>query len=195
MTDADPSRGARLLARASSGDPPAAAELQQAVYDELRQLAGRAFAGQAAGHTLEPTVLVHEAYLRMIGRDQSDWKSHTHFCAVAAKAMRQILVDHHRRGQAEKRGADWQRVTLDPSGMLQAGIGIDAMALEEALHELRRLDERQCRVVELRFFAGLEVAEVAAALGVSVSTVEAEWRHARAWLRRQLHHSDSTPSD
>lgn len=176
----------RLLESAAGGDSGAAEELVPHVYSQLRALAGGIFRQQAPDHTLQPTALVHEAYLRLVDAEQVDWKSQSHFKAVASKAMRQILIDHHRRRNAAKRGGDWERCTLSGLGNDLPQEDVEFLALHEALTQLQELDERQARVVELRFFSGLNMEEIAHVLEVSKTTVEGEWRHARAWLSRQL---------
>jgi len=175
-----------ILKDMEGGDPSAAARLLPHVYDELRDQAERLFRGRQAGHTLQPTALVHEAYLRLVDQARADWKSRAHFIAVAAKAMRQILVDHYRSRKAQKRGGGLRRVTLSGVDVATPPPEVDLLALEEALTRLSGFDERQARVVELRFFGGLSVEEVAEVLGVSKTTVEGEWRSARAWLAREL---------
>lgn len=153
-----------------------------ATYAQLRAIAARYLAGDGAP-TLQPTALVHEAWLR-IGSDEAGgaWKDRSHFCAVAARAMRQALVDHLRRRTADKRGGHWERVTL--SGLPGQGPdeALEVLALERALERLQELDPRQARIVELRYYGGLTVPEVARDLDVSTSTVEKEWRAARAFL-------------
>jgi RNA polymerase sigma-70 factor (ECF subfamily) len=175
-----------LLKRLSAGDTSAADELLPAVYDYLRGLAGRMFRQQPHGHTLEPTALVHEAYLKLIRSEDQTWKDRAHFLAVASLAMRQILHDRARRRRAEKHGGHLQRVSLSPVGALQAEDCVDLEALDGALDRLAQLNERQSRIVELRFFGGLNVKEVGEVLGVSASTVEKEWARTRAWLSREL---------
>ena len=172
-----PSESAAPGAAVQDGD---AAPLE-AVYAQLRALASRYLSGGGAP-TLQPTALVHEAWLRLAGADGAAWRDRSHFCAVAARAMRQALVDHLRRSRADKRGGGLERVTL--TGVLghDPGAGVDVLALEDALAQLHALDARQARIVELRFYGGLSVPEAAECLGVSVSTVEKEWRAARAWL-------------
>jgi len=162
--------------------------LEDEVYRELRAIAGNIFREQAAGHTLQPTALVHEAWLKLASSEGSPaWQSRSHFLAVASKAMRQILIDHHRRRSAHKRGGEGrERITLSGLAIGAATPEIDLLALEEALEKLAELDPRTARVVELRFFGGLTVEEIAEALGVGTTTVEGEWRHARAWLTREL---------
>lgn len=175
-----------LVDLSRAGDEGAGQRLMEAVYEELRRLAGAYLAHQNAGHTLQPTALVHEAFIKLIDHDHAKWNGRAHFFAVAAKAMRHILVDHARARKADKRGGDWGRVTLDAAMMRVGDKGVDTLVVNEALEHLARLDERQSRIVELRFFGGLAVEEVAEVLGVSKSTVEAEWRMARAWLSRRL---------
>jgi len=167
----------------------AAEKLMPLVYDELRRLAHGYLRRERPNHTLESTALVHEAYLRLADQQRVSWRGRTHFLAVGAQMMRRLLVDHARHRGRVKRGRDWQRITLDgaASSLLGRHLGHDELlALDQALTKLAELDERQARVVELRFFSGLEVAEVAEVLGVSKRTVEGYWTHARAWLRREL---------
>lgn len=173
----------RLLAELADGDRAAAERLLPLVYDELRSLAARCMRGQPADHTWQPTALVHEAFLRLSGAEPC--ANRHHFLALAAKAMRQLLVDHARRRSADKRGGGRQRVTL-------AGIGekttpaVDALALDEALRQLARLHPRQAQIIELRFFGGLTIAETARALELGTTTVEDDFVMARAWLAREL---------
>ena len=171
-----------------------AEELFPLVYDELRRLAGFYMARERPGHTLQPTALVHEAYMRLVDQTRTGFKGRTHFLAVGAQVMRRLLVDHARKRGAAKRGLGWRRVTLgldnDPSRL--EGLGSEELLnLDAALHRLAELDEREARIVTLRFFGGLSVEEVAEAVGVSARTVESDWRHARAWLRVEL--SGGTP--
>ena len=187
MPPEQPDDVTQVLARAARGDDSAVAVLLPLVYDSLRALAGSFFRQQQADHTLQPTALVHEAYVKLLGSTQSDWENRAHFFAVAAKAMRQILADHARAKKTAKRGGpDRKRVTL--SGLKTPPIDreIDIVALEDALAELGRIDPRQCRVVELRFLAGLSVDDTARVLKISAPTVKREWRMARAWLQREL---------
>jgi RNA polymerase sigma-70 factor, ECF subfamily len=170
----------------------AVAELLPIVYDELRSLAASLFSDQKAGHTLQPTAIVHEAYLKLV--DQSiDWQSRRQFFAVAASAMRSILVDHARRKGAAKRSGGLQRVPLDQADATpvlgRAGEPLDAatiLAIDEAMTRLAEFDPRKAELVEMRFFAGLTSEEAADALGISRSTAAEEWRTARAWLYSQL---------
>lgn len=166
-------------------------ELMPLVYDELRRLARGYLARERRGHTLEPTALVNEAYLRLVDQTHADWRGRSHFFAVGAMMMRRILVDHARRRGSGKRGGDWLRVTLSeelPRGDLDLA---RLLSLQDALERLSELDERQGRVVELRLFAGLTVEEVAEVLGVSKRTVEGDWKHARVWLARELGQGES----
>ena len=150
----------------------------------MRALASRYLAGERAGHTLDPTALVHEAYLKLVDHDR-DWNGRQHFVLVAARAMRQILVDHARARGRLKRGGDGERVTLD-LGQIGEGAAVDLLAVDDVLRRLSELDERKGRLVELRFFAGMTEVEAADALGVARSTAAEDWRLARAWLHREL---------
>jgi len=174
-------------------DPEGSPDLDALVpelYAELRRLAARAMAGESGRHTLQPTALVHEAYLRLAGSAGLDLSDRRRFLALAGRVMRQVLVDHARGKGRAKRGSGAALLTLptgeSDQGSLDQGSLVDVLALDEALDCLERLDPRQVRIVELRFLAGLEVEEVAAALGISIATVKRETRMARAWLRHQL---------
>lgn len=160
-----------------------------AVYDELRALAGAIFQNQHADHTLQPTALVHEAYLKLAAK--TDFVDREHFLATAARAMRQVLINHANAAKAQKRGGDYSRITLTGASDSAAGLdGADAIDLADALAELEVLDERQCRIVECRFLAGMTVDETAAALDISPRTVQLDWRMARAWLQRRIDAGD-----
>lgn len=177
------------LSGGKSGPPASAEELLPLVYDELRQRAELYMRWERPGHTLRPTALVHEAYLKLVDQSRVNWRGRTHFFAVGANAMRRLLIDHARGRRREKRGGGWQRITLAESLPASRDPNLDLdqlLSLNSALEKLARLDERQARVVELRFFAGLKVDEVAHLLGVSQRTVEGDWMHARAWLKREL---------
>jgi len=162
------------------------AELASLFYDELRALAAGYLRRERAGHTLQPTALVHEAFLRLVEAENLRDVDRAGFLAMAASAMRRVLVDHARARAAEKRGGDAERITLDSGLGPVPGPDLDVLALDEALARLAALDERQAKVVELRFFGGLAVEEVADVLGVSKRSVEADWTLARVWLRRAL---------
>jgi RNA polymerase sigma factor (TIGR02999 family) len=175
-----------ILDRIADGDQAAAESLLPIVYEELRRMAGGAMNAQSPAHTLQPTALVHEAYLKLIGPDKA-YRNRAHFMAVASLAMRQILTDHARRVRAARRGGDRRRIDVETQGLAdERSDSIDAVALDDALTRLARLDPRRARVIELRFFGSLTVEEVASLLGVSRSTVEADWRAARAWLSAEL---------
>ena len=173
-----------LLHRLRDGEPEAANALFQRLYGELRGLADVLFRSQRRDHTLQPTVLVHEAYLKML-RPDAEWKDRAHFFAVAAKAMRQILVNHARDKAALKRGGGAaQRVTMADAPA--PGLDVDVLAVHEALQELAKLDERQAQLAELRFFGGLNNKEIAEVLGVSLRTVELDWKMAKDQLSQRL---------
>jgi RNA polymerase sigma factor (TIGR02999 family) len=175
----------RLLDAAAAGDPKAAAELLPLVYDELRTLAAARIAAEKPGQTLQPTALVHEAYLRLVGGGQPrDWDGRGHFFAAAAEAMRRILVDSARHKQTRKAGGGRQRLDLDDvEPASEDGEGDRLLALDEALRQLESENPRKAELVKLRFFAGLTAEQAAAALGVSTSTAEKDWAYARSWLR------------
>jgi RNA polymerase sigma-70 factor (ECF subfamily) len=177
---------ASLLAL-SAGDRPAAERILPLVYDELRQLAANYLRRERRpDHTLQPTALVHEAYLRLVDQSRVDWKNRAHFCAMASEMMRRILVDHARRHYAQKRGGAETRIALDDAISFPRDAGVDVVAVDEALFDLARLDPQQSRIVELRFFGGLTLDETAEVLNVSRSTVQREWNMAKAWLYNQL---------
>lgn len=180
------SRVTQLLANLKDGDRAAANELMPLVYDEFRALAERQLRKERAGHTLQPTALVNEAYLRLIDQTRVDWHGRTHFFAVGAQAIRRILVDHARHHKRQKRGGGAARVALDEGVARAPQADEDVLALHEALERLAKLDARQAQIVEMRFFGGMSVEEVADVLGVSKRTVEADWTMARAWLMREL---------
>ncbi|TWT35658.1 RNA polymerase sigma factor [Posidoniimonas corsicana] len=175
-----------VLQAISRGDHKEIDRLAPMVYDELRELALRYMSRQPAGHTLRSTALVNEAYLKLCSDRDVDWRGRSHFFAAGAQAMRRILVDHARSKGRQKRGSGLQRVEFEEGLLGEDEPHEDVLALNEALTKLQTLDERQSQIVELRFFGGLTVAEVAEALGLSKRTVELEWKMARAWLRREL---------
>jgi len=161
-------------------------DLLPELYDELRGLAGVYLRQQRANHTLQPTALVHEVYVRLVDQTKIPWSSAGHFRAIAARVMRQVLVDHARRSGAQKRGGDRLRVTLDSAHAISEDKVIDLIALDDAMNELAELHERKAKVVEFLFFGGMTHAEAAAAVGVSQKTIEADWYMARAWLGARL---------
>jgi RNA polymerase sigma factor (TIGR02999 family) len=176
----------QMLQRWSRGDRAALEELMPLVYDELHRIAHRYLAQQSPGHTLQTTALLHEAYLRLVGQEEKHWENRAHFFGVAAQAMRHILVDYARTNLRAKRGGGAVRLSLDEALTLGPQQSAELVALHDALTELAKYDERQCRVVELRFFGGLTEPEIAAVLQVSQRTVSSDWRLARAWLLREL---------
>jgi RNA polymerase sigma-70 factor, ECF subfamily len=175
----------RILLALADGDHGAAERLFPLVYDQLRSLAAQQFRRERAGHTLQPTALVNQAYLALVGNERINFRARTHFFATAAKVMRQLLVDHARSRMREKRGGARIRVPLRED-QITVEREEDILAVEEALAALEKVDPRQAEIVELRFYGGLTVDEVAVALGVSKRTVEAEWTMIRAWLRKAL---------
>ena len=183
---ADEATVTRLLGSLNAGDASARETLLVLLYNDLRRQASSYFRAQRGDHTLQPTALVHEAFVRIAGNANISWEGRSHFLAVAAKAMRNVLADHARKRRAEKRGGAWERVTLTGLGSDDGERMIDALDLDEALAALRQADERQARIVELRFYGGLSVDEVAHLLEVSPRTVDLDWRMARAWLRNRL---------
>lgn len=177
-----------------AGDGASGEAAMHALYDTLHGLAGRYLRAERVGHTLQPTALVNEAYVRLLEQRTSGWRNREHFMACAAQAMRRILVDHARRCKMQKRGGAWQRVDLSSARQLALERPADLLALDDALSELARLDPRKSRIVELRFFAGLSIDEVARCLDCSRPTVVRAWRMARLWLYRQLSISDTGPA-
>ena len=159
------------------------------VYDDLRRLAARYMQREPVDHTLQPTALVHEAYLRLIDQRQVQWRNRAHFFAMAAGMMRRVLVDHARGRLAEKRGGGWDRVTLVEDQLAAAQGGVDVLALHESLERLAAFDPQQERIVELRYFGGLTIEETAEVVGISPATVVREWTIAKAWLRADLSRS------
>jgi RNA polymerase sigma factor (TIGR02999 family) len=174
------------LLELSAGDADAVARLWPLVYDELRRLAASYLRRERPDHTLQPTALVHEAYLRLIDQTRVDWKNRAHFCAVASEMMRRILVDHARKHKAARRGGGQTIISLDEAVSFPQDVEIDVLAVDEALLDLARLDQQQGRLVELRFFGGLTLDETAEVMSISRSTVQREWNMAKAWLYTQL---------
>ncbi|HKP35287.1 MAG TPA: sigma-70 family RNA polymerase sigma factor [Pyrinomonadaceae bacterium] len=182
----------QLLVKWSEGDQKALDQLMPLVYSELRRLAGNYLRRERQNHTLQPTALVNEAYLKLIDQKNAHWKNRAQFYGVSAQLMRRILVDHARQHQADKRGgSDQQRLSITSAGQLgEAQLAVepalDLLALHEALEELAAIDPQQERIVELKFFGGLSIEETAEVMGIGHATVERDWKMARAWLRRKL---------
>jgi RNA polymerase sigma factor (TIGR02999 family) len=185
-TDAARREITQLLRAWTNGDAKALDQLVPLVYDELRRQASRYMVRENVGHTLQTTALVHEAYLRLADQRDVHWESRSQFFGIAAQLMRRVLVDHARTRDAAKRGGDAIRVTLDGSLDSAGEPDADVIELDDALTRLATFDARQAHVVELRYFAGLRIEEVAEVLGLSRATVDRDWAMARAWLRREL---------
>ena len=171
-----------LLLEWQHGDRDALERLTPLIYDELRRMAHRYVQRERAGHTLETTALVNEAYLRLIGQQKMDWKNRAHFFAVTAQVMRHVLIDHARRRHFAKRGGETQQVSLDEASVMSHERAAELVGLDEALDSLARIDPRKSRVVELRYFGGLSLEETANVLEISLMTVRRDWRAAKAWL-------------
>ncbi len=175
-----------ILARARAGDRSALEEVMPIVYDELRAIARRYMRQENQGHTLQPTALVHEAFLKLADQRDAEWRNRAQFLAVAAVAIRRILVDHARTRGRAKRGGGRERVGLEPDVCPARKNEVELLELDEALDRLATLHARQAQIVELRFFGGLSMKEIAELLDVSLRTVEGDWTMAKAWLRREL---------
>lgn len=184
----------RLLLAWSGGDDSASDQLMALVYDELRHLARSYLRRERGDHTLQPTALVHEAYLRLVDTTQVSWQSRVHFYGIAARLMRRVLVDHARARASDKRGGQVEKISLDEAGDLLRDEGVGLVALDGALEGLAQLYPRQSRVVELRFFGGLNTREIGEGLQVSESTVERDWQFALLWLKREMT-TDENPAD
>src|SRR5262245_5600523 len=177
----------RILSAIGQGDPHAAGELLPLVYEELRKLAAHKMAQEAAGQTLQPTALVHEAYLRLLGEEQeAQWDNRGHFFAAAAEAMRRILVENARRKRSQKHGGGLVRHDVEEVPLATPELGADLLALDEALNRLAEKDPVKAQLIKLRHFAGLTVEEAAQALGISVTTANRYWAYARAWLHQAI---------
>ena len=192
MSGASPTEVTQLLKAWCNGDNAALDQLAPVVESELRRIARRYLSQERPGHTLQPTALINEVYLRLIEWDRVEWQSRAHFYAAAAKMMRRILVNHGVARGRQKRGGDALLVSLTEAGTAEDRTA-DVVALDEALIGLEKLDPRKCRLVELRFFGGLTAEETAEVLGISLRTVHREWDLARAWLFRQLSGPAPTP--
>jgi|SRR5688572_17753899 len=187
MADNDQtSRVTQLLIAWNSGRSEALEDLLPLVYGELRRLAARYLHREPADHTLQPTALVNEAYLRLVDQRQVKWQNRAHFYGIAAKIMRRILVDSARARKTDKRGAGWERVSLIEDQTPAGAADIDVLALDQALQRLATFDQQQERIVELRYFGGLTIEETAEVVGISAASVVREWTIARAWLRGEL---------
>ena len=186
MTPGAPEDLTQLLLRWRSGDETALDQLMPLVYGELHRLARQCLRGERAGHTLQTTALVNEAYLRLIRSSQVEWQDRAHFFAVAAQLMRRVLVDEARTRNYKKRGGEMIRVSLDEAMMISSERNAELVALDEALNRLAQFAPRKCQVVELRFFSGLGIEETAAVLNISPDIVKREWRTAKLWLLNEL---------
>ena len=182
-----PGEVTQLLRQLSEGNQQSLPHLMPMVYDDLRRVAGAFMRRERAGHTLQVTALVHEAYLRLVDQRVVNWQNRAHFFAIAAQAMRRILVEHARAKGAEKRGGEYEKVSLDDiSVSLTPRHSELLLSLDEALSRLEQVSPRQCRIIEYRFFAGMTEDKTAAVLDISARTVKRDWRVARAWLNREL---------
>jgi RNA polymerase sigma factor (TIGR02999 family) len=182
----NPQNITELLVGYGRGDKEALDQLMPLVYDELHRQAARYLRREQAGHTLQTTALIHEAYVRLVDQRNVQWQNRAHFFGIAAQMMRRILVDHARAKKRVKRGGSEVRVTLGDATVVAKDQDLDIVALDEALERLAQLDEQQSRVVELRFFSGLTVEETAEVMGISKATVKRDWSVAKAWLHREL---------
>ncbi|MCI0540811.1 MAG: sigma-70 family RNA polymerase sigma factor [Verrucomicrobiales bacterium] len=176
----------RILGAIEKGEADAADKLLPLVYDELRRIAAHKMSAEAAGHTLQPTALVHEAWLRLAGSNQAGWQNRAHFFGAAAEAMRRVLVEHARRKQSLKRGAGAEREELDESALILVAPPDELLAVHEALDKLAAEDSQAAELVKLRYFVGMTMEEAASALGLPKRTAESLWTYARVWLRREM---------
>ncbi|HEV7682863.1 MAG TPA: sigma-70 family RNA polymerase sigma factor [Pyrinomonadaceae bacterium] len=186
MASGSPEGVTQLLERWSQGDEEALGQLMPLVYSELHRLAGAYLRRERREHTLQPTALINETYLKLIDQDHPNWKNRAQFFGVAAQLMRRILVDHARRHHASKRGGDRLNVSLRNIGAFGNQPDADLLTLHDALDQLEKIDPEQSRLVELRFFGGLTIEETAEVMQISHATVEREWKIARAWLKREF---------
>lgn len=176
-----------ILGQIEEGDPSAGEKLLPLVYDELRKLAAARMAEERPDHTLQPTDLVHEAYLRLVGDARArKWNSRGHFFGAAAEAMRRILVEQYRRKASLKAGGDWQRITLSQVEPTEENPTIDLISLDEALSKLEQISPRKAKLVKLRYFAGLTIQQAAELLGIAASTADEDWAYARSWLKLEM---------
>jgi RNA polymerase sigma factor (TIGR02999 family) len=186
MSEPAPHEVTRLLRKWRQGDDDALAKLMPIVCDELRIMARRYLSHEDRGHTLQPTALVNEVYLRLHGRQKVTWQNRAHFFGFAAQTMRRVLVDHARGNQAQKRGDGIRPLPLDQALMRSTERNVDLVALNDALEDLARIDPRQARIVELKYFVGLKIDEIGKVLEISPVTVKREWKTARLWLFRAI---------
>jgi len=186
MADQNSGDVTQLLAQWRNGDRDSLDRLMPLVYQELRLIASRFLRHERPGHTLQSTALVNEAFLRLVNQQDVQWRNRAHFFGIAAQMIRRILVDHARAAQADKRGAGAVRIELEDHLAVSSQSELDLVGLDECLQKLAALDERQARIVELRFFTGLSVEETAEVMQVSTATVKREWSSARAWLFREM---------
>ena len=183
---AAPGEITKLLVGMRNGTPDAEKALFAIVYRELRKIAARRLGGERVGHTLQPTALVHEAYLQLLKQRDNDWKNRAHFFAVASQVMRHILIDSARRHRSEKRGGGATRLEIDNVAIVTTYDPADLLEVDRALTRLAGFDERQSRIVEMRFFGGLTEEEIGEVLGISARTVKRDWNMAKAWLHAEL---------
>ena len=186
MTDLPGQTVSQMVTRASQGDDRALSQLMPLVYDELRRLARGYLGRERPGQTLQPTALVNEAYLRLVKDTPQRWETRAHFVAIAAISMRQILIERARARDAQKRGGDRVRVTLNEGLVAEPARSVDLLAVDDALTKLAAIDPQQAKLVEFRFFGGLTIAESAEVLGISPATVKRHWAMAKAWLQREI---------
>jgi RNA polymerase sigma factor (TIGR02999 family) len=189
LSDISPSQVTELLMQWKRGDQEAPQVLLPLVYDELRRLARHHLRSERSDHTLQSTALVHEAYMRMVKPGSPQLEGRRHFFALASQVMREILVDYARNRRAAKRDGG-ERLTLDEAAELSGSKGVDLLALDDALNELAKMNPRQSRIVEMKFFGGLQIGEVSEVLGISSATVERDWAVARAWLYREINRTE-----
>jgi len=186
-----PQEVTRLLQAWKAGDEGALERLMPLVYDELHRLARRHMAAEQTGHPLQTTALVHEVYLRLVDANTIDWQNRAHFYAICSRLMRRILIDFARSRNYQKRGPNFAHIQLEEAATISATVGSELLSVDEALKQLATIDTRKGEVVEMRFFGGLTVEEIAAALSVSRETVMRDWKLAKAWLLRELSHEGS----
>ena len=191
MTNVDSQQITSLLVEWGNGDQSALENLMPLVYDELRRIARRFMRRQSAGHTFQTTELIHEAYLKLARGEEQNWKNRAHFFGVAAQAMRHILVDYARSKHSRKRGGWQEKVTLDDNCAISSPDSVELVQLDDAMKQLAALDPRKAKVVELKYFGGLNTEEIAEVLKISPETVKRDWRFSRTWLLHELSGSSS----